>query len=102
MRPNLSLHTFAGVLAALGTSALIACGGDAKPDPNTAAGAATDTAPTTGAPATAPTDTAATPAATAAAATPPTGKKGKTGKKPAAGAASCGAGTCSSDKKNIF
>jgi hypothetical protein len=42
MRPNLSFDTFASVLAALGTSALVACGGS-EPKPVNAS----DVAPAT-------------------------------------------------------
>ena len=45
MRPNLSLEAFAGALAIIGTTALVGCGGDAKPAD--APSNATTTAPST-------------------------------------------------------
>ena len=146
MRPNLSFENLAAVLAALGTSALVACGG-ATPQPvqanevtptttapagnascsakgcgaspaTAAAGATTPTTVPATTTATTPTTDAAsatTPAATAtpvataapATTTAPAAKKqapkGSTAtapkKKPAAGEASCGAGTCAADPK---
>jgi hypothetical protein len=144
MRPNLSFENLAAVLAALGTSAIVACGGgtpqpvqanEVTPATTTPAGnascsakgcgaspataAAGATTPTTVPAATTPT----TPAADAASGTTPTATatpvataattataavkkqppKGSTAnapkKKPAAGEASCGAGTCASDPK---
>ena len=51
MRADLSVQSIATVLAALGTSAVItACGGDAKPDPNSPVNA-TEVTPTSAAPA---------------------------------------------------
>ncbi len=128
MRPTISLQQVAGALAVLGTSAFMAaCGGadkpaatspvqatevpsapatpttaDAKPaDPTTpstsaASGAAGSANPTTTTTTTTP--AAATTTTTATDSKKPAGKSGP-GKKPGAGQASCGAGTCSADAK---
>jgi hypothetical protein len=117
MRPNLSFEKFTAVLASLGASVAIGCGGG-TPQPvavapgTGAASMATPSAAPTAAPGAA-NVAAAAPAASTATATEPSSaaskpaakapKKDVAPKVAPAGEASCGAGTCSTDvKKKIL
>jgi hypothetical protein len=92
MRPNLSFENLAAVLAALGTSAIVGCGGAApRPVQASEVKPAANVTTTT-------TTTVSTPAAMAATTKPapgPSTAQAPREKPRASGEASCGAGACS-------